>query len=294
MIILIALVLFTFLSLLMAPRHAWDNITFADRNALVFEHRHQAYGAYRLRRRYDRHLAAGLLAAFGLMALVALGSKWLAPDVASLSPPKGDLEIAKKLDRIFVLPPAPPPGPSDKHRAKAPVVKVRNTGDKAVITVVEGADVKPLTPPPLVDTTMSGSGEREGGPDGFGMVDAGGADGGEGDANGVAGGFGPKVFDGFEVQELPEFPGGEPGLAQWVNRNLDYFPDRPGREMIFVQFTIMPDGSVADVMAVKGGNKAHRAATERALRRMPRWKPARMNGHEVPCRLTLPIRFETR
>ncbi|MCO6481922.1 MAG: energy transducer TonB [Flavobacteriales bacterium] len=288
----IVLILFTLLSLLMAPGHAWENLTFADRNAMVFEHRHRAYGAYRLRRRYDRHLAAGLCAALGLLALVALGAKWLSSGTATLPPVNKGPVIDDRLARMVYFPPGPP---APAMPAAAPAVKPKAVGNKEVPPLVEGGVGSAIPAPPPVDPTMLGTGGAAEGqdPGNGGQAGIGWEPGVMGDgAN--AGGWGAKVYEGIEVQELPEFPGGEAALAQWVNGNLDYLPDRPGLELVFVQFTVMRDGRVENVQAVKGRNKALRAAAERALRRMPRWRPARMNGEEVPCRLTLPIRLETR
>lgn len=292
MLTAIALALFTLLSLLMAPGHAWDNLTLADRNAMVFEHRHRAYGAYRLRRRYDRHLAAGLCAALGLLALVALGAKWLSSGTAVAPPVRTGPVIDDHLSRVVYFPPEPPLGTKPKV---APVAELKPSGAKEVPPLVEGGDGSAIPALPPVDSTLLGAGGAAEGqdPGNGGQAGIGGDPGGMGDgAN--AGGWGTKVYEGIEVQELPEFPGGEAALAQWVNGNLDYLPERPGLELVFVQFTVMRDGRVENVQAVKGRNKALRAAAERALRRMPRWRPARMNGEEVPCRLTLPIRLGTR
>lgn len=83
-------------------------------------------------------------------------------------------------------------------------------------------------------------------------------------------------------------------MAEWVQRNLDFPADGAAKDVVYVQFTVGLDGSVEDVHAIRGKQDAYKRAAERTMRRMPRWTPARMNGHDVRCRLTLPIRFETR
>lgn len=293
MITLLALALFTLLCLLMAPGHAWDNLTVAERNTLVFQGRHQAYGAYRLRRRYERHLAVAMLATLGLIASVAVAARYLAMGARPAPPVTRDRGIVVDFSRVFIPPPEPPV--QHPQPAAAPPVAHKATPAGQMPRMVEATDA--ITPPviPAVDSTQSGPGAAG---DGTDMAAGGGPAGpggdGAGAGTGAVDGLGTRTYDGFDVQELPAFPGGEAGLKAWVDRNLGYFPGSAGREEVFVQFTVMPDGSVRDVKAVKGRNKAFREAAERALRRMPRWKAARVQGHEVPCRLTLPIRMETR
>lgn len=292
MIIVIALALFTLLGLLMAPAHGWYNLLSGERNALVFQGRHQAYGAFRLRRRYGHHLALGLLMTLGLVAAVALVAKLLASEVGPPPPVPKASGIDGELSRVFTFPPEPPAGP--KAQALAPPVTSQAPPDRDAFRPVEAGDGQEIPQPPALDSTAFGQGEDLHGAGTDVPGAAGGVDGGPDEGGDALAGRGSRVYDGIDVQELPEFPGGEAGLAQWVNRNLDYFPEGEGLEMIFVRFTVMADGRVVNVEAVKGRSRSYREAAERALRRMPRWKPARMNGQEVPCRLTLPIRFETR
>lgn len=283
----IALALFTFLCLLMAPGRAWDNLLFADRNALVFQGRHKDYGAYRLRRGYANHLALAVLLALIAPVGAALLAKAWHTNMPPPAPPSGKTGIDVVIRDVYYPPPPAPPRKVVTPPAAIPDGKpVPPTGPGPV----EAAN-DPVPPaPPITDSTAyatgpagpgeggTGDGALEGGPDAGG--------------SGLAWGMAP--FREFEVEELPEFPGGEAGLHRWMQRNLQIPDDVAGSAEAFVQFTVMPDGSIRDVATVRGRNAGFNHAVERTVRRMPAWKAARMNGQQVPCRLTLPVRLETR
>ena len=287
--ITIALILFSVLCLALGLGRTWSDETQGARNALVFSDRNQDYGAYRLRTEYGQRLgvafattlgvlAAALLALWGIAHLGASGvtDKTMPPHVIveftdvgfpPIEPPEPKLE-----NRSVILPPAKP------------------TTEAGFIEVVDSA-VTPLTPP--VDTTDIAVGTVTGTNRGSNTDPAGST------GNGAAAGSGTvigvdSVWKDFQVQERPVFPGGEDALAAWVEHHLDFPRDMSGRDVVYVQFTVGLDGTVEDVLAVKGKQPDCRNAAERTVKRMPRWKPARMNGHDVRCRLTLPIHFETR
>ncbi|MBK9420413.1 MAG: energy transducer TonB [Flavobacteriales bacterium] len=289
MMIAIALILFSLLCIALGLGRTWSDETQGARNALVFIGRNQDYGAYRLRTEYGQRLgvafattvcalAAAVLALWGIAHLGAsdITDKTLPPHV-----------IVEFTD-VF-LPPIEPPAPKPENRSVI-LPPAKPTTTSGFIEVVDSA-VTPLVPP--VDTTDLAAGTGTG-TNSVSNTDPSGSTG-----IGAAAGSGSmlgvdSVWKDFQVQERPVFPGGETALAAWVERHLDFPRDMSGRDVVYVQFTVGLDGTVEDVLAVKGKQPDCRNAAERTVQRMPRWKPARMNGHDVRCRLTLPIHFETR
>lgn len=274
------LLLFSLLCVAMGTGHAWGNETAPARNHLVFAARNRAYGAYQLRDAYGRSMGVALLFAALVPALLGMlpwALRSFTNPMAPASP--GKLVVDVDLKRVWTPPPvAPAPAtPKSVPATPAPQPPANNR------MVVPADSLE--TPVHRADTIASGiSGKRP---------PSGGAGRDTIPATGTGTGPYTGTMDSYEVQVLPEFPGGAQAMGDWVRRNLDFPDDLKGRDVVYVQFTIGLDGTVADVRAVKWGNASGREAAERAISRMPRWKPARMNGHDVRCRLVLPIKFET-
>ena len=289
MMITIALILFSVLCLALGLGRTWSDETQGARNALVFSDRNQDYGAYRLRTEYGQSLGVAFATTVGLLAAVLLALWSIAHLGASgvtdkTLPPHVIVEFTD----VF-LPPIEPPAPKPENRSVI-LPPAKPTTEAGLIAVVDSA-VTPLTPP--VDTTDITVGTVTGTNLGSNTEPAGRTGNGTGAGSGLGLGV-DSVWKDFQVQERPVFPGGEDALAAWVEHHLDFPRDMSGRDVVYVQFTVGLDGTVEDVLAVKGKQADCRNAAERTVKRMPRWKPARMNGHDVRCRLTLPIHFETR
>lgn len=288
MIITAALVLFILFCLSLGLSRSWNDETQAERNALVFADRNREYGAYRLREDYGNRVGVAMLASVGalctaVVVVTAIAHIGWHPVADVPHPVVVDIDLGRVVD-----PPPMPPKPTDPAMAAAlPPVKP----DPEKPRVVEVVNIPVVPPAYRTDSNQTAPGPT-GLPGGGGTgvdPDPGGSPG-----TGPGSNWGTTVVEVFEVQEVPQFPGGEAAMGEWVRRNLDFPADGAAKDVIYVQFTVGLDGSVEDVHAVKGKQATYRNAAERTVRRMPRWTPARMNGHDVRCRLTLPIRFETR
>lgn len=108
------------------------------------------------------------------------------------------------------------------------------------------------------------------------------------------------IFD--VVQNMPEFPGGMPGLMEFIRQNIRY-PQAARQSRlegrIIVQVVIDKDGSVIQPRILRSVNpvlSADAALCEEALRIvsiMPKWKPGNQHGVNLKVRFTFPIRFES-
>lgn len=100
----------------------------------------------------------------------------------------------------------------------------------------------------------------------------------------------PLIF----VEEIPSFPGGEKAFYKYVSENLTY--PRKARNLditgkVFVQFVIDKDGTVTDVIAIKGVGAGLDEAAIEVLKNSPKWNPGKQRGREVKVRMVLPITF---
>lgn len=98
-----------------------------------------------------------------------------------------------------------------------------------------------------------------------------------------------------QVDEQPQFPGGEHGLVNFVNRTREYpyneyVNHAQGR--VLCSFIIGTDGRVAHVKVVRSsGYQAFDREAVRVIKKMPRWEPGRMQGTRVNVRMFMPIAF---
>ena len=102
----------------------------------------------------------------------------------------------------------------------------------------------------------------------------------------------PKVYDSVDV--LPEFPGGWPGLGQFILKNLKY-PESAIKSQtqgkVFVSFIVWSDGSVGEVKIKQGIGHGCDEEAMRVVKMMPKWKPGEKGGKVVNVHFVLPINF---
>lgn len=95
------------------------------------------------------------------------------------------------------------------------------------------------------------------------------------------------------VEAEPE--NGFPALYQYFNRELTY-PDQALKDsiqgVVTVSFVIDKQGKPTEISIVNSLGSAFEAEARRVIERMPKWKPATVNGTPVPSRLSLPLTFE--
>lgn len=98
------------------------------------------------------------------------------------------------------------------------------------------------------------------------------------------------VYDVAEV--MPQFPGGEKALADWINSHLVY-PEGAGGAYgrVIVSFIVMTDGTLDGVTVKRSIHPLLDAEAIRVVKAMPKWYPGRMGGLAVPVRYFIPIRF---
>ncbi len=100
-------------------------------------------------------------------------------------------------------------------------------------------------------------------------------------------------FDYVDIQ--PQFPGGERGLINFINRTREYpyhaYQHRiEGR--VLCSFIVGTDGRVTDVRVVRGArDESLNREAVRVIGKMPRWSVGKVGNHAVPVRVVMPINF---
>lgn len=98
------------------------------------------------------------------------------------------------------------------------------------------------------------------------------------------------------VVEQPAVPlGGYTPYYEYLKNNLNYPQDAYAAKLegkVYVQFEIYEDGSMHEVLAVKGLNKSCNAEATRLIKDGPKWVAPMQSGHPVKQRIVLPIAFK--
>ncbi len=97
------------------------------------------------------------------------------------------------------------------------------------------------------------------------------------------------------VEEMPEYPGGEKKLLEYVGKSVKY--PQIARESgiqgrVFVNFVIEPDGSVSNVKVLRGIGGGCDEEAMRVIKSMAKWKPGKQRGKPVRVSYTLPVNFK--
>lgn len=97
------------------------------------------------------------------------------------------------------------------------------------------------------------------------------------------------------VEEMPEYPGGEKKLLEYVGKSVKY--PQIARESgiqgrVFVNFVIEPDGSVSNVKVLRGIGGGCDEEAVRVIKSMAKWKPGKQRGKAVRVSYTLPVNFK--
>jgi protein TonB len=257
-------------------------VTSQVRNELVFEHRNKAYGAYTLRKNYNKRLTlimASMILAFVLGSLAMFIIRNL---------PKEEIEAPKGSDKTWTvqpppkdLPPppptTPPPPPLEKMTAFIPPV----IEDDPVTDPVPTQDQLELTK--AGDKTQDGSDENFDPPqpsdDTPKQIDT-----------------KPEPIETF-VEEEADFPGGFAEMAKFINDNIDYPQeaiDLGIKGRVTVRFVVEKDGRISNVSVATplAGCKACDKAAVKVVEKMPSWKAGKNSGREVRTWVTLPVKFE--
>jgi protein TonB len=100
-----------------------------------------------------------------------------------------------------------------------------------------------------------------------------------------------------QAEVAPEFPGGQDGLSDYINKNLAYPQtaiDNGITGTIHISFVVDEHGKVLNpqVTDTKNLSTDLNAETLKVFNNMPLWKPGLIKGKNVKTRLELPVSFQ--
>ncbi|HET9277086.1 MAG TPA: energy transducer TonB [Flavitalea sp.] len=267
-----------------------NKILSADILDIVFEGRNKDYGAYELRKTYNRRLTIALIGMAVLCILLFVG--YLLANTISAGEDKAvvvqDVQLEElKQEEKKEVPPPPPPKPPDPPK----VEMAKFTPPK----IVKDEEVKEEEKPPEVEKledTKIGTINQEGVKD-EGIVAPPVSDEGKGvvEAPKKVEEDWDKTFTKVEIES--EYPGGAAAWQRYLIKTLRYPQEAQDNEIqgtVVVQFIVDKAGVVSEVEAISGPKELRDEAV-RVIRKSGQWTPAVQNGRQVKSYKKQPIQF---
>jgi len=270
-----------------------NKILSADILDIIFEGRYKDYGAYELRKSYNKRITYAIIGTISIClilfvtSLVANSTK---KKVSQILVQDVSLENMKTEEKKPDVPPPPPPPKMDPPKVEI----TRFTPPK----IVKDNEVKPedeIKEVKNLEDTKIGSINQEGTKDvgivapvieskGTGVIEA------------------PKQEEDYDkvftVVQIPaQFPGGLEAWARYLRNNLNSgLPVEngapPNKYTVFVTFIVDKVGRISDVQAENDPGYGTKEEAIRVIKKGPDWKPAVQNGRNVIYRHKQGITFQ--
>jgi protein TonB len=234
---------------------------------IVFEERNKEYGAYKLRKRYNRTVLVALI-----VGIIIIGTAVITPYLNAKAlenrQKRAERQVEIKLENLdqpnetVAPPPPPPPPPADvvQQQKYVPPVVVDSikpedniqlmTADEAQ-TEVKNAEV--------VEVAQEVKAEvQEAEPE-------------------------PQIF--VVVEEMPMFPGGDAALLKYLRENANYpeiAKENNIQGRVIVNFCVTPTGGVSKISILKSVDPELDAEAMRVVSTLPKFKPGKQGGKPVP------------
>ncbi len=255
---------------------AKENINAPAFDDIVFEVRNKEYGAYRLRKKYNRNVLIAML--IGVMILAtAVITPYLNAKAAEKTRKRTERQVEIKMENLdqpaetVAPPPPPPPPPADVvQQAKyVPPVVVDSikpednvqlmTADQAQVEV-KNEDVVEVKQEVKVEV-------QEEAPE-------------------------PEPF--VVVEEMPMYPGGDAALLKYIGEHTVYpevAKENNIQGRVIVRFCVTSKGAVNQVSVLKGVDPELDKEAIRVVSGLPPFKPGKQGGKPVPVWYMVPITF---
>ncbi|HRP53460.1 MAG TPA: energy transducer TonB [Fluviicola sp.] len=262
----------------------WNMVTSNERNDSVFENRNKQYGAYQIRRDYDKRL---ILILFSLT--FGIGGIWGASMLF-----REPLELKKGPEiegTVFTLdlskdetPEIPIPEPEKIETPKTTqtqqFVELIASDEQVIEQQLKTTDE---TMNVGLQSTLTGDETN------FDLTIL------KNNTNGNGNGIEVQQTSIIEtfVDEYAVFPGGIGALRKFIAENIDKSLI-DGQTKLNLRFVVDLDGSITGIEVIRNSNdcKSCEKAAIKVLKSMPQWTPGKKNGVPVKSYYRLPITIE--
>jgi len=266
-----------------------NKILSADVLDIIFEGKNKEYGAYDLRKTYNKRITKALLYTGGVIVLVFLASIF-----ANLVG-KGKSEQIEVVDtQMAEIKKAEPPPPIPPPPVKPPPPPVVNQIKFTPPKIVKDEEVKPdekieeIKEDQVISTKTVESENK------VAIVQAPVEDKGSQITEAPKSNDEDKIFT--KVENEAAFPGGEAAWRRFLEKNLNASTPidngaPEGSYKVIVRFIVSKDGSISDVQAESKYGYGMEDEAVKVIKRGPKWTPALQNGRHVNAYRRQPITF---
>lgn len=253
---------------------------------IVFDDRNKEYGAYELRKKYNKRIATAL-SITALLFLIVILSSFISGkgNVIESDRDKIPFRITKIVDVNPLPPPVIPPPPPKELQEKIhaflemkpvedilvdqPPPENRTLENKLISDFNrDGVDESRITPPP--------PGEELGPPTILKEEDD------------------DKIFFSVEEEATVDIKTWINHLRRYLEPVIENVTDKglaPGKYTINIRFLVERDGSITDVNALSDPGFGLAEEAIRVVKKGPQWSPGKQNGRNVRSYHTQPITF---
>ncbi len=247
--------------------------TFDD---IVFKIRNKEYGAYVLRKTYNRNVIISILAGIIILS-TAIITPYLNAKVSGKGKQHAERQVEIKMENLDqpdekIVPPPPPPPPSTeavqqvKYVPPVVVDSIKPEETLKLMTADEAQTNVKNDDPVEVQEVKEEVQDKESPPEPF-----------------------------LYVEEMPVPPGGEEGLYKYIAAHTQY--PEVAREnniqgKVYVRFCVTAKGTVEQASIYKSVDPFLDAEALRVVRSFPPFKPGKQSGKPVPVWFIVFINFQ--
>jgi periplasmic protein TonB len=267
------------------------SVSYRDALDIVFQNRNRDYGAYQIRRSYDRTMGRALFGGVFLIGLSFGVPHFLSKVSGVFEEEKVEVIVEfdeKRKIEVDMPPPPPmieiptPPPPIATTTFVAPKIVDNAEPDKNQPDIDELIETKAA----ISNKTQEGSEDI---PEEITEIEV---------PDFIEE---PKPVPVIEdeiyitVEKSPSFPGGEAELFSFLNKNIKYpvlAKESNIEGTVVISFVVNKKGDIEDLKVLKDVGGGCTKEAMRVVNAMPRWIAGEQQGNPVKVRFTLPIRFQ--
>jgi protein TonB len=268
---------------------------------IVFENRNHEYGAYQIRKSSNRNSILGIVGMFSFLGLAfgaillfsSFKDKYI--DAPSISMPQDTFFILRpemfpiEEPEIEIIP------ASAGFAVPEEIESIALVEPEIVVDNSIPSELLPPTQEEMAGKTIASTTNTEGtGGENAEPTEGAGA-GGDGTGTGTGTGIGLPNEIGFTAAIMPEFPGGEQALLNYVKSKSKF--TQTAREnnisgTMYVSFVVNEKGKVVLSKIERGLGFGMDEMLLNVVNTLPDFTPAEQNGRKVKIRMMLPVKFE--
>lgn len=251
---------------------------------LVFAARNKSYGAYQIRKSYTINGLIGFGGAVLIVVMLIVGpilADWIR-SMKPKEPPVLEKKVEVTLKNTESI---------DEEEEEEVIKEVKKDiplmeSVKFTVPIVTTENVDEIVTDRDLEVSNPGQNTQHG-QDGFlGMPDGEGGDEIIGNTNT------DEIFT--VVEQMPEFPGGQAAMDDFLNKNLQYptmAKEQNIQGKVWIGFIVDKFGNVSNVEVLRGIGGGCDEEAARVVGMMPRWNPGKQSGRPVIVKFRFPINF---